>query len=138
MRSIKFDKRYKRYNAMNNIKFIADVNVEKAIVDYLLEEGYDVKWIPDYNREMLDEDLLELAKVEGRILITNDKDFGEIVFFQKSLSLGIILLRIKGQKVEVKLKLIKELFQNYRNKLLNNFVIITDKKLRFIPLEDER
>jgi hypothetical protein len=43
---------------MNNIKFIADVNVEKAIVDYLLEEGYDVKWIPDYNREMLDEDLL--------------------------------------------------------------------------------
>jgi|YelNatPaOPRAMG01_1025707.scaffolds.fasta_scaffold27298_6 predicted nuclease of predicted toxin-antitoxin system len=123
---------------MNNIKFIADVNVEKAIVDYLLEEGYDVKWIPDYNREMLDEDLLELAKVEGRILITNDKDFGEIVFFQKSLSLGIILLRIKGQKVEVKLKLIKELFQNYRNKLLNNFVIITDKKLRFIPLEDER
>ena len=123
---------------MNNIKFIADVNVEKAIVDYLLEEGYDVKWIPDYNREMLDEDLLELAKVEGRILITNDKDFGEIVFFQKSLSLGIILLRIKGQKVEVKLKLIKELFKNYRNKLLNNFVIITDKKLRFIPLEDER
>ena len=123
---------------MNNIKFIADVNVEKAIVDYLLEEGYDVKWIPDYNREMLDEDLLELAKVEGRILITNDKDFGEIVFLQKSLSLGIILLRIKGQKVEVKLKLIKELFKNYRNKLLNNFVIITDKKLRFIPLEDER
>jgi predicted nuclease of predicted toxin-antitoxin system len=79
-----------------------------------------------------------LAKVEGRILITIDKDFGEIVFLQKSLSLGIILLRIKGQKVEVKLKLIKELFQNYRNKLLNNFVIITDKKLRFIPLEDER
>lgn len=79
-----------------------------------------------------------MAKVEGRILITIDKDFGEIVFLQKSLSLGIILLRIKGQKVEVKLKLIKELFQNYRNKLLNNFVIITDKKLRFIPLEDER
>jgi hypothetical protein len=62
----------------------------------------------------------------------------KVVTFQKSLSLGIILLRIKGQKVEVKLKLIKELFQNYRNKLLNNFVIITDKKLRFIPLEDER
>jgi len=121
---------------MNVIKFIADVNVEKAIVDYLLEEGYDVKWIPDYNCEMLDEDLLEMAKVEGRILITNDKDFGELIFLQKRLSVGIILIRIKGQKVEVKLKLIKKLFQNYRNKLLNNFVIITDKKLRFIPMED--
>ena len=87
---------------------------------------------------MLDEDLLEIAKVEGRILITNDKDFGELVFLQKRLSVGIILIRIKGQKVEVKLKLIKKLFQNYRNKLLNNFVIITDKKLRFIPMEDEK
>ncbi len=123
---------------MNNLKFIADVNVEKVIVDYLLEEGYDVKWIPDYNCEMLDEDLLEMAKVEGRILITNDKDFGELIFLQKRLSIGIILIRIKGQKVEVKLKLIKKLFQNYRNKLLNNFVIITDKELRFIPMEDEK
>ncbi len=123
---------------MNNIKFIADVNVEKVIVDYLLEEGYDIKWIPDYNCEMLDEDLLEMAKVEGRILITNDKDFGELIFLQKRLSVGIILIRIKGQKVEVKLKLIKKLFQNYRNKLLNNFIIITDKKLRFIPMEDEK
>lgn len=123
---------------MNNLKFIADVNVEKVIVDYLLEEGYDVKWIPDYNCEMLDEDLLEMAKVEGRILITNDKDFGELIFLQKRLSIGIILIRIKGQKVEGKLKLIKKLFQNYRNKLLNNFVIITDKELRFIPMEDEK
>lgn len=123
---------------MGNIKFIADVNVEKVIVDYLLEEGYDVKWIPDYNCEMLDEDLLEMAKVERRILITNDKDFGELIFLQKRLSIGIILIRIKGQKVEVKLKLMKKLLQNYRNKLLNNFVIITDKKLRFIPMEDEK
>ena len=30
------------------LKFIADVNIEKSIVDYLKENGYDVKWIPDY------------------------------------------------------------------------------------------
>ena len=80
------------------IKFLADVNVEKEIVDYLSENKYDVKWIPDYNCEMLDEDLLKLATTEKRILITNDKDFGELTVLQKRLSTGIILLRVKGQK----------------------------------------
>ncbi|MBE0428158.1 MAG: DUF5615 family PIN-like protein [Nitrospirae bacterium] len=121
---------------MNNIKFVADVNVEKAIVDYLLEEGYDVKWIPDYNCEMLDEELLHLSNKEKKILITNDKDFGELIFLQKKLSTGIILIRVKEQKGEDKVKLMRKLLQNYRDKLLNNFVIITEKKFRFIPLED--
>ena len=39
---------------MDIIKFIADVNIEKVIVDLLLENGYNVKWIPDYDCEMLD------------------------------------------------------------------------------------
>ena len=59
---------------MADIKFIADVNVEKPIVDYLSENGYDIKWIPDYNCKMLDEDLLNLAIAEKRIFITNDNN----------------------------------------------------------------
>lgn len=35
-----------------NIKFIADVNVERPIIDYLSESGYDIKWIPDYDCEI--------------------------------------------------------------------------------------
>ncbi len=121
---------------MQDIKFIADVNIEKAIVDYLSEKAYDVKWVPDYDCELLDEELLNLANDEGRILITNDKDFGELVFLQKKLSAGIILIRVKGQKVEHKVKLLRKLLRNYKAKLLNNFVIITEKRFRFIPMED--
>lgn len=80
------------------LKFVADVNLEKPIVDWLLQSGYDVKWIPDYDRTMTDEKLLQFATSEGRILVTNDKDFGEMTFRQKKLSTGIILFRIKGQR----------------------------------------
>ena len=73
---------------MADIKFIADVNVEKPIVDYLSENGYDIKWIPDYNCEILDEDLLSLANNEKRILITNDKDFGELTFYKRNCPPG--------------------------------------------------
>ena len=64
---------------MKEIKFLADVNVEKPIVDYLLKQGYDIKWIPDYDCEMSDEELVQMANEEQRILITNDKGFGDLV-----------------------------------------------------------
>ncbi len=123
---------------MQEIKFLADVNEEKTLVDYLSKQGYDIKWVPDYNCEMLDEDLLRLANKEKRILITNDKDFGDLVFFQKKLSAGTILFRVKNQKSQEKIKLMKKLLMGYRDKLSNHYVVITKVKVRIIPLGDVR
>lgn len=121
---------------MADIKFLADVNIEKPVVDFLTASGYDVKWIPDYNCEIPDNDLLVLARKEKRILITNDKDFGELTFLQKKLSTGIILFRVKGQMSEHKVKLMKMVLKNYRDRLLNHFMVVTRKKIRIIPMED--
>ena len=123
---------------MREIKFLADVNVEKPLVDYLSKQGYDIKWIPDYNCEMLDEDVLKLANGEKRILITNDKDFGDLIFLQKKLNVGTILFRVKGQKSQEKIKLMKKLLMGYRDKLLNHYIVITKAKIRIIPLGDKR
>lgn len=120
---------------MDTIKFIVDVNIEKVIVDLLLENGYNVKWIPDYDCEILDADLLKMANTEKRILVTNDKDFGELTFLQKKLSTGIILIRVKGQKPQNKIKVMKKLLQNYSDKLLHHFVVVTKGKIRIIPME---
>ncbi|MBI5044055.1 MAG: DUF5615 family PIN-like protein [Nitrospirae bacterium] len=85
---------------------------------------------------MFDDELLDLANREKRILITNDKDFGEITFLQRKLSIGIILIRVKGQKAEDKVKLFKKLLHNYSDKLLNHFTVITKEKIRFVSMED--
>jgi predicted nuclease of predicted toxin-antitoxin system len=123
---------------VKEIKFLADVNVEKPLVDYLSKQGYDIKWVPDYNCEMPDEDLLQLANEENRIFITNDKDFGDLIFLQKRLSVGTILFRVKGQKSEEKIKLMRKLLMGYRDKILNHYVVITKLKIRIIPLGDVR
>lgn len=81
-----------------DIKFIADVNSEKPIIDFLSKKGYDVTWVADYNCIASDEDILMLANTQNRILLTNAKDFGELIFLQRKLSTGVILLRVKGQK----------------------------------------
>jgi len=123
---------------VKEIKFLAEVNVEKPLVDYLSKQGYDIKWVPDYNCEMPDEGLLQLANEEKRIFITNDKDFGDLIFLQKKLSVGTILFPVKGQKTEEKIKLMKKILMGYRDKLLNHYIVITKAKIRIIPLGDVR
>jgi predicted nuclease of predicted toxin-antitoxin system len=123
---------------VSEIKFVADVNVEKPIVDYLSKQGYDIKWIPDYDCGMFDEELLQMANEEQRVLITNDKGFGDLVIMQKMLSAGAILFRIKGQGAQEKIKLMRKLLMGYKDKLLNHYVIISKSKIRVIPLGDRK
>jgi predicted nuclease of predicted toxin-antitoxin system len=121
---------------MEEVKFLADVNVERPIVQFLTAQGYDVKWIADYNSALCDEDLINLANAEKRILVTNDKDFGELVFLQKRIPAGVILFRVKGQRVDDKITVLRELMQRYRHRLLTHFVVLTERKIRIIPLEE--
>ena len=117
------------------LKFLADVKIEKPIVIFLIDKGFDIIWIPDFDCHMSDSELLELANKEDRILITNDKDFGELVFLQKKITAGIILFRIKGQKVEEKIKRLNKILNLYRSKIFSNFTVITESKTRFTSLE---
>lgn len=79
---------------------------------------------------------MTMANDEKRIIITNDKDFGELIFLRKQNSVGIILIRVKGQNTEEKVELIEKLILNYKEKIPNHFSIITKTKFRFISLED--
>jgi len=118
------------------LTFLADVNIEKLIIDELRNMGYDIKWIAEENCRLEDTEIVEIACKENRILLTNDKDFGEIVFRQKLVSSGIILFRIKGQNVTKKLKLLKKLLTFYKNKIEKHFIVITINKFRFIYIGD--
>jgi len=50
----------------------------------LIKRGFDIKWVAEIDKQMSDNGVCEIANKEQRIFITNDKDFGEIVFFQKN------------------------------------------------------
>ena len=120
---------------MKKIRFLANVNVEKPLIDFLEEKGFDVKWVTNLDKRMPDDRVCEIANSEQRIIITNDKDFGEIVFYQKKITYGIILLRVKGQNSSEKISLLDKLLENYLDKITNHLVVLTKTKFRFIPLE---
>jgi len=119
----------------NLLKFLADVNIEKPIVDAIKQLGFDVKEVFEVDLSMDDSEILKLANEEGRVVITNDKDFGELVFRKKMISSGVILLRSKGQNVRDKVIWVTQLLKRYPKNIFKHFVVVSEKKIRFLPME---
>ncbi len=116
------------------MKFLADVNIEKAIVDELRRLGYDTVWMAEEDPSLDDLSIFRITQKENRVLLTNDKDFGEIVFRQKLIPSGIILFRLKGQDVKEKIKLLRKVLVSNEGKIMRHFVVIAKEKFRFIPV----
>ncbi|PIP12804.1 MAG: hypothetical protein COX49_03620 [bacterium (Candidatus Stahlbacteria) CG23_combo_of_CG06-09_8_20_14_all_40_9] len=89
------------------MKFIADENLEKPVVEWLRGQGLDVRYIGEEAPATSDEAIVSIAKEEDRILVTNDKDFGELVFRQGKILSGIILIRATDERASNKIKLVK-------------------------------
>lgn len=95
------------------MKFITDENLGVKIPNYLKSLGYDVLSVTNVALSKPDTDILKLANQENRILITADKDFGELVFKEKLIHSGVILLRLKNESIENKKRvLLRELKSN--------------------------
>jgi predicted nuclease of predicted toxin-antitoxin system len=74
--------------------FLADENFPLDAVEVLRQNGYDVAWIRYDFPGISDPQVLERAQAETRIVLTFDKDFGELAFREKLLATaGIILFR---------------------------------------------
>jgi len=65
------------------MKFVADENVPIELIEKLRNTGYDFIRIDEYYKGMTDEEVVELAQKEDAIIVTFDKDFGEMVFRRK-------------------------------------------------------
>lgn len=76
------------------MRFLADENVSRVAIDRLRAEGLEVASITEILSGAPDNRVLETADVEGRILITEDRDFGELVVRQRMTVRGIILLEL--------------------------------------------
>jgi predicted nuclease of predicted toxin-antitoxin system len=72
------------------------------------------------------------AQLEA-ILLTEDKDFGELTYRLQISNHGIILLRMSGESLENRMTQLYALFENYEDKLSSSFSVVTIRKIRVIP-----
>lgn len=110
--------------------FLADESVDQQIIERLREHGYVVIAVVEMEPGVSDTVVLDLANVRGALLITADKDFGEIVFRQRRVSKGIILLRLAGLSQEKKAALVAQVIESHSRELEGSFAVITPGSLR--------
>lgn len=117
------------------MKFLTDENIGFKVVFPLRDLGFDIKSILETGRGSKDTSVFSLAKREGRILITTDKDFGELVYVTKLVHKGVILLRLRNNSSTNKLKVLKELFRTHKGELEGAFTVVKEGNVR-ITLPD--
>lgn len=73
---------------------------------------------------------MDIANKESAILITADKDFGELVFCQNRITSGIILIRLTGLQPDVKASITAVAIKEHLAEIGNNFMVITSETVR--------
>jgi len=110
--------------------FVADESVDKQIADGLRRVGYDVLCVWELDPGLADEDVLALAVTQGAVLITADKDFGEIVFRQRRAAAGVLLIRLAGLSQYAKATLVVRTVQAHSGQLRHAFTVVTPAHVR--------
>ena len=115
---------------ITEIKFLVDENVDFPVVQFLRNEGFDVASVAEDYRSIDDASILKRAYEEKRIVVTNDKDFGNLVFELNLKAKGIILFRLEDQSSRAKIGALKMVLHAHREKLLDHFIVVTEGKIR--------
>ena len=84
---------------------------------------------------MEDDDIIHKAFDENRILITNDKDFGEKVYRERHPHRGVVFLRLDDERAVRKVDVLSRLLARYRDRLSDHFVVVTETRVRFARAE---
>lgn len=112
------------------MKFIVDASTGTAVATFLLSLGHDVVSVAGEMPMADDATILEKAKLEQRVVITNDKDFGELVFRSRRASQGVVLIRLKDESSANRIRAIKAVLDKCSNRIENHFSVVTETEIR--------
>ena len=106
---------------------IADENITDLLVATLRSQGYYVTYIKESARGSLDPAILAAATQSNQLLITNDKDFGELVYHRGHAHSGVLLVRLSKLTVEEEAEEVARLVQEQGENLLGAFTVIKQR-----------
>ncbi|HMU33532.1 MAG TPA: DUF5615 family PIN-like protein [Pyrinomonadaceae bacterium] len=112
------------------MKFLADENFEPHFVERLRNEGYEVIFLDEYAAGISDEEILELAVKQDAVVITNDKDFGELVFRHGFESRGVVFLRLYDLPLSDRMRIVIEAIRSHEAVLKTSFTVISEDNIR--------
>ena len=120
------------------MKFLADESVDGPIIEHLRSEGHDVASITEDSPGVADDVVLDRAVHENVVLLTCDKDFGELVFRHRRPHAGVLLLRFSGLDEATKCGSVSRAVREWGSSLANAFSVLSGDilRIRHVPESD--
>jgi len=115
------------------MNFVADESVDQPIVTRLREEGHTVLAVVEMQPSISDEAVLGMANEQGMVLLTSDKDFGELVFRDRRYAFGIVLIRLSGLTAVAKAEVVASTVKVHASELAHAFTAISSDRVRIRP-----
>ncbi len=112
------------------MKFLVDECAGPFLAQWLASKGYDVFSVFASARGADDDWILDKAFVENRVLITNDKGFGEKIFRSGAPHKGVVLLRLADETPAAKVKVMSRLLASFSGELEGAYVVATERNVR--------
>jgi len=112
------------------MKFLADENVDQPIVEHLRHDGHTVLDVLEMEPSISDDEVIRRANQEFTLLLTADKDFGELVFRQRRIVYRVVLIRLAGLSPQRNAEVVAIAIQEHADELAQNFTVITPRAVR--------
>lgn len=112
------------------MKFLVDECTGPAVAKWLTQRGHDAVSVYDEARGETDDWVLTTALKQERIIITNDKDFGEMLSRSSKAHSGVILLRLANESAANKITVLQQVLTQLKSPIMNHFVVATENKIR--------
>ena len=112
------------------MNFLADESIDRQIVDALREDDHAVLYVTEMDPGISDDEVLDKAEKGSAILITADKDFGELVFRQQRITKGVVLVRLAGLLPSKKAEIASTMIKKHLDAIQNAFSVISPNTIR--------
>ena len=112
------------------MRIVVDACTGPSVARRLMRQGHDVVSIYDFAPTLTDVDIQALAVREDRVVMTNDKDFGEMVFHEDRHHRGVVLLRLTDDRTAAKIAALQRFFADAPQDMSRCFVVVTERNIR--------
>ena len=100
------------------------------VVERLRQDSHDVVYVAELAPSITDDEVLREANGRSAVLVTADKDFGELVFRQRVIHAGVVLLRLAGLANTTKGEIVAEVCRFRATELIGSFTVISPGQVR--------
>jgi predicted nuclease of predicted toxin-antitoxin system len=104
---------------------LADESVDQPIVERLRNDGHDTMYVAEFSPSITDDQVLQEANDRNALLLTEDKDFGELVYRLGRVHSGVVLIRLAGLPASSKADIVAKVLQDHATELSGAFSVIS-------------